>query len=95
MVIFSFFVSPALAAGYQEENVNYWLYLSIPVVSAIVGWGTNVVALKMTFFPIEFFGIPIKTWPEQPFGLIGENSLPFFLVFFFFLSVFTTTYNST
>jgi uncharacterized membrane protein YheB (UPF0754 family) len=32
--------------------------LSIPVVSAIVGWGTNVVALKMTFYPLEFKGIP-------------------------------------
>lgn len=32
--------------------------LSIPVVSAIVGWGTNVVALKMTFYPLEFVGVP-------------------------------------
>ncbi len=34
------------------------LYASIPVVSAIVGWGTNVLALKMTFWPVEFVGIP-------------------------------------
>jgi uncharacterized membrane protein YheB (UPF0754 family) len=32
--------------------------LSIPVIGAIVGWGTNVVALKMTFYPLEFLGIP-------------------------------------
>jgi uncharacterized membrane protein YheB (UPF0754 family) len=33
------------------------LYASIPVVSAIVGWGTNVLALKMTFWPVEFVGV--------------------------------------
>lgn len=33
-------------------------YLAIPLVSAFVGWGTNVLAIKMTFFPLEFKGIP-------------------------------------
>ncbi|MDA7501965.1 hypothetical protein N8482_01690 [Chitinophagales bacterium] len=33
-------------------------YLLIPVISALVGWGTNVLALKMTFYPLEFKGIP-------------------------------------
>ena len=37
--------------------------LSIPVIGAIVGWGTNVVALKMTFYPLEFTGIsPYLGW---------------------------------
>ena len=35
-----------------------FLYLSIPITSAIVGWGTNVLAIKMTFKPLEFIGIP-------------------------------------
>ncbi len=30
----------------------------IPVVSALVGWGTNVLALHMTFEPIEPWGRP-------------------------------------
>lgn len=34
------------------------LYASIPVMSAIVGWGTNVLALKMTFYPLDFVGVP-------------------------------------
>jgi uncharacterized membrane protein YheB (UPF0754 family) len=39
------------------------LYLSLPVISAIVGWGTNKMALKMMFYPIEFIGIkPIFGW---------------------------------
>lgn len=39
-------------------------YLSIPFVSALVGWFTNVLALKMTFYPIEYTGI-------RPFGWQG------------------------
>jgi uncharacterized membrane protein YheB (UPF0754 family) len=39
------------------------LYISIPITSAIVGWGTNVLALKMTFYPVEFIGIkPYLGW---------------------------------
>ena len=37
--------------------------LSIPIISAIVGWSTNFLALKMMFYPIEFVGIkPIFGW---------------------------------
>jgi uncharacterized membrane protein YheB (UPF0754 family) len=37
---------------------DLWRFLSIPVMSAIVGWGTNVLALKMTFYPLDFIGVP-------------------------------------
>jgi uncharacterized membrane protein YheB (UPF0754 family) len=37
-----------------------WLDLVIPIVSAIVGWGTNVLALRMTFYPLEFVGWKTK-----------------------------------
>ncbi len=40
------------------ENKLIFLYLSIPITSAFVGWITNVLAIKMTFYPLEFFGIP-------------------------------------
>ncbi|MFQ3171724.1 MAG: uncharacterized membrane protein YheB (UPF0754 family) [Oleispira sp.] len=37
--------------------------LSIPLISAIVGWSTNFLALKMMFYPIEFIGIkPFLGW---------------------------------
>lgn len=37
----------------------FWLpYILIPIINAIVGWGTNWLALKMTFYPLEFWGIP-------------------------------------
>lgn len=35
-----------------------WLYLSIPIICALVGWGTNSLAIKMAFKPINFIGIP-------------------------------------
>jgi hypothetical protein len=36
------------------------VYLLIPLVASVVGWLTNVVALKMTFYPIEFFGWKVR-----------------------------------
>ena len=37
--------------------------LSIPLISAIVGWFTNFLAVKMMFYPIEFIGIkPFLGW---------------------------------
>ncbi|MES2663119.1 MAG: hypothetical protein V4629_07435 [Pseudomonadota bacterium] len=35
-----------------------WALISIPFTAAFVGWGTNWVAIKMTFYPLEFMGIP-------------------------------------
>ena len=31
---------------------------SIPVVAGLIGWGTNWLAVRMTFWPVEFVGIP-------------------------------------
>ncbi len=45
-------------------QTEWWRYASIPVISAIVGWGTNVLALKMTFYPLNFIGL-------KPFGWQG------------------------
>lgn len=51
---------------------------TIPIVAAIVGWGTNAVAISMTFYPLEFVGccrsvqmfdMPIFGWQ----GIIPAN----------------------
>ena len=42
-----------------QEKFN-WYMLSIPVVAGIIGWGTNILALKMTFYPYNFIGIRWK-----------------------------------
>jgi uncharacterized membrane protein YheB (UPF0754 family) len=47
------------------EDIN-WLrllsLLSIPLISGFIGWFTNWLALKMTFYPIEYVGIPPFGW---------------------------------
>ncbi|MBZ0334681.1 hypothetical protein MARI_00990 [Marinobacter sp. JH2] len=40
------------------SNPEFWQYLSIPVIAAFIGWGTNWLAIKMTFYPLEFIGKP-------------------------------------
>ena len=44
--------------------LKYYSYLIIPFISGFVGWFTNVIALKMTFYPLEYVGI-------RPFGWQG------------------------
>lgn len=33
-----------------------WRYLMVPLTSALIGWGTNVLAIQMMFYPLEFVG---------------------------------------
>ena len=39
----------------------YGGYLLIPFIAAAAGWGTNWLAIKMTFYPLEYVG-------KFPFG---------------------------
>ncbi len=44
-------------------RAEIWQYASIPFISGLVGWSTNVLALRMTFYPLEFWGIkPFLGW---------------------------------
>ena len=46
-----------------DQLVTHLPLLSIPIISAIVGWATNFLAVKMMFYPIEFIGIkPFLGW---------------------------------
>ncbi len=49
---------------YFDNFIEYLPYIAIPFISGFVGWGTNVLALKMTFYPIDYIGI-------RPFGWQG------------------------
>ena len=47
----------------MEWNIETLTLLSIPLISAVVGWLTNFLAVKMMFYPIEFVGVkPIFDW---------------------------------
>ena len=39
-------------------SIELLQYLSIPVIAAFIGWATNWLAIKMTFYPLEFMGKP-------------------------------------
>lgn len=49
---------------------TYWSYLSIPAVSAIVGYGTNWLAVKMMMYPVEFAGVGPIGWQ----GVVPANA---------------------
>ena len=41
----------------------------------MVGYITNYVGVKMLFYPVNWTGIPLSRWSEQPFGLIGRQGI--------------------
>ena len=47
-----------------EFIVDNYVYILLPLISGLIGWATNVIAIKMTFYPIEYKGI-------KPFGWQG------------------------
>jgi len=42
----------------MEFLIENWIYGLIPIISGLIGWATNILALRMTFYPLEFIGIP-------------------------------------
>ena len=53
--------------AYLQE---YLVYLTIPAVSGLVGYGTNWLAVKMMMGPVEFVGIGPLGWQ----GVIPANA---------------------
>lgn len=54
---------------------EWWEYMLMPFMSGIIGWGTNVLALWMTFNPVEFFGVELFRIKDQPWGLFGWQGI--------------------
>ncbi|MGB7755162.1 MAG: DUF445 family protein [Salinisphaera sp.] len=46
-----------MTVDWLHLSADTWRYLSLPVISALVGYVTNVVAIRMMFHPIEFLGV--------------------------------------
>src|SRR3546814_19936383 len=55
-----------------DVRKHFWIYLSLPFVSAVIGYVTKVVAIRMMFQPIDFVGIkpPYLGWQ----GIIPRNA---------------------
>jgi uncharacterized membrane protein YheB (UPF0754 family) len=47
-----------------RDFAQYWpIYVSIPIVAALIGYGTKLIAIRMMFQPLEFIGIkPVFGW---------------------------------
>ena len=56
-----------LIMEFFRNEPDIWLYLIIPFTAAFMGWATNVIALKMTFYPVNFIGI--KADRNEWFGI--------------------------
>mmetsp|Transcript_12147 Transcript_12147/g.23147 ORF Transcript_12147/g.23147 Transcript_12147/m.23147 type:complete len:416 (-) Transcript_12147:404-1651(-) len=61
--------------GYGVGDLPLWQYLIQPVIAGVVGYGTNYLALEMTFRPIEFFGPELFRLRNQPWGLFGWQGI--------------------
>jgi uncharacterized membrane protein YheB (UPF0754 family) len=56
---------------------EWWEYFLIPWMAGAVGYITNVLALQMMFYPIEFFGIELFRIKGQSWGLFGwQGTVP-------------------
>ncbi|HKM43251.1 MAG TPA: DUF445 family protein [Limnochordia bacterium] len=49
----------------------HWELISLPIVAAIIGWGTNVVAIRMLFWPRE----PIRIFGFEFLGVLPKRKL--------------------
>jgi hypothetical protein len=53
----------------------WWQYFLIPWIAGFVGYITNVLALEMTFRPLEYWGIKLFRLPNEPWGIIGWQGI--------------------
>lgn len=70
------FISPIIT--FFQNDPSVWLYLIIPISAALIGWGTNILALKMTFYPVEFIGVEAENnewFGIKPVGWEGVNKI--------------------
>jgi hypothetical protein len=77
-------VKRACARAAEKFHANPRGIMLIPVVAACVGWLTNWLAVKMIFYPIAFFGIPVAQMVEgemygynilNPLGWVGWQGI--------------------
>jgi uncharacterized membrane protein YheB (UPF0754 family) len=64
-----------MSSSSSSSQDAWWLYAIMPVLSALVGFVTNVIALKMTFYPVEFVGIKVWQPEDSPFGFFGWQGI--------------------
>mmetsp|Transcript_14777 Transcript_14777/g.41835 ORF Transcript_14777/g.41835 Transcript_14777/m.41835 type:complete len:416 (+) Transcript_14777:274-1521(+) len=58
-----------------EFEYAWWEYFLIPWIAGFVGYFTNVLALQLTFYPIEYFGVKLFRLENEPWGLFGWQGI--------------------
>lgn len=64
-----------LSLVHSADRAPWWVYVLIPVLSGLVGYGTNVLAVIMTFQPLEFWPLKVYQQAGQPWGLFGWQGI--------------------
>mmetsp|Transcript_33934 Transcript_33934/g.49788 ORF Transcript_33934/g.49788 Transcript_33934/m.49788 type:complete len:410 (+) Transcript_33934:145-1374(+) len=60
----------------KSKFLSDWkTYTCIPFVAAFVGWFTNFLAVKMIFYPIQYRGLNLYRFNDNPFGLFGWQGI--------------------
>ncbi|TRW88435.1 DUF445 domain-containing protein [Mycolicibacterium sp. 018/SC-01/001] len=61
-----------------DVSAYWWVYLSMPLIAAFVGWSTKLVAVEMLYRPLEFTGWGILGWqgivPRRA-GKVGSTTI--------------------
>jgi uncharacterized membrane protein YheB (UPF0754 family) len=73
----------SISHSFYANNIRYtmafkyawWEYFLIPWMAGAVGYITNVLALQMTFYPIEFFGVELFRIKGEPWGFFGWQGI--------------------
>lgn len=62
----------------HDFGLNWFIYLSMPFVAALIGWSTKIVAMEMLYRPLEFKGIGRIGWqgiiPRRA-GKVGSKTI--------------------
>jgi len=86
IVSFAGVILPIIAETFRQVVSRPLAYCSIPLVAALVGYGTNWVGVKMIFYPMNFLGLniyrfrekgasPTSTTDFKPLGLFGWQGI--------------------
>lgn len=66
---------PSRSVLVMAFEYDWWKYFLIPWIAGAVGYFTNVLALQMTFYPLEFWGIKLFRIESEPWGLFGWQGI--------------------
>ena len=71
-----FCTSDCDATAHDLSELWSWRYASIPLVAALIGYVTNLLAIQMTFLPLEYIGWGEKFFHRWGFSCGWQGIIP-------------------